>query len=153
MPVTLRVNGRVHTVDADPDTPLLYVLRNDLQLDGPKFGCGVAQCGACTVLIGRRAVRSCSAPLSSVANAEITTLEGLGTPENPHPLQKAFIEKAGTQCGFCASGIIMTAKALLDTTPRPTDEQIRKALDRNLCRCGSHLQVIDAIKHAAGAGR
>ena len=153
MPVTLRVNGRMHTVDAEPDTPLLYVLRNDLQLDGPKFGCGVAQCGACTVLVGRRAVKSCSVPVSSAAGAEITTLEGLGTPDTPHPLQTAFVEKAGTQCGFCLNGIIMAAKALLDNTPKPTDDQIRRALNGNLCRCGAHLQVIDAIRHAAGGNR
>jgi len=153
MRIRLSVNGRSHDVDADPDTPLLYLLRNDLQLDGPKFGCGQAQCGACTVLLGKKAVRSCVLPVSSAAGAEITTLEGLGTPQNPHPLQKAFIDQQAIQCGYCISGIIMTAKALLDENPTPSEDQIRQALDSNLCRCGTHLQIIDAIKQAAGEKR
>jgi nicotinate dehydrogenase subunit A len=146
--MTLRVNGRERTVNADPDTPLLYVLRNDLSLNGPKFGCGLSQCGACTVIIGGEAVRSCVTPLSSVT-AEVTTLEGLGTVEKPHPVQKAFIAEQAAQCGYCANGMIMTAKAFLDRNKKPSEAQIREALAGNLCRCGTHLRIIAAVKRAA----
>jgi nicotinate dehydrogenase subunit A len=146
--MTLRVNGRERTVNADPDTPLLYVLRNDLALNGPKFGCGLSQCGACTVIIGGEAVRSCVTPLSSVT-AEVTTLEGLGTVEKPHPVQKAFIAEQAAQCGYCANGMIMTAKAFLDRNKKPSEAQIREALAGNLCRCGTHLRIIAAVKRAA----
>jgi nicotinate dehydrogenase subunit A len=144
----LRVNGRERSVNADPDTPLLYILRNDLALNGPKFGCGLSQCGACTVIIGGEAVRSCVTPLSSVT-AEVTTLEGLGTVEKPHPVQKAFMAEQAAQCGYCANGMIMTAKAFLDRNKKPSDAQIREALAGNLCRCGTHLRIIAAVKHAA----
>jgi len=142
----LTVNGRAHTVDVDPATPLLYVLSDDLELRGPKFGCGLGQCGACTVIVKGEAVRSCSVPIQSVAGAEITTLEGLGSPENPHPIQEAFIDKQAAQCGFCLSGVMMTAKALLDRTPNATDAQIRQALSNVLCRCGAHVRMMAAIK-------
>jgi nicotinate dehydrogenase subunit A len=145
---TLRVYGRERTVNADPDTPLLYVLRNDLALNGPKFGCGLAQCGACTVIIGGDAVRSCVTPLSAVTG-EVTTLEGLGSVDKPHPLQKAFIAEQAAQCGYCANGMMMTAKAFLDRNKKPSDAQIREALAGNLCRCGTHLRFIAAIKRAA----
>jgi nicotinate dehydrogenase subunit A len=144
----LRVNGRERSVNADPDTPLLYILRTDLALNGPKFGCGLSQCGACTVIIGGEAVRSCVTPLSSVT-AEVTTLEGLGTVEKPHPVQKAFMAEQAAQCGYCANGMIMTAKAFLDRNKKPSDAQIREALAGNLCRCGTHLRIIAAVKHAA----
>jgi nicotinate dehydrogenase subunit A len=148
MPTTLRVNGRSHTVNADPNTPLLYVLRNDLQLNGPKFGCGLAQCGACTVLLGKSAIRSCVTPIAAATGAEVTTLEGLGTAENPHPLQQAFIDHQAIQCGYCINGMMMTAAGLLETNPKPTEAEIRRALDGNLCRCGTHLQIVEAIKAA-----
>ena len=146
--MTLRVNGRERTVNADPDTPLLYVLRNDLSLNGPKFGCGLSQCGACTVIIDGEAVRSCVTPLSSVTG-EVTTLEGLGTVDKPHPVQKAFITEQAAQCGYCANGMIMTAKAFLDHNKKPSDAQIREALAGNLCRCGTHTRIIAAVKRAA----
>ena len=149
MAISLKVNGRRHAVDADPATPLLYVLADDLGLRGPKFGCGQALCGSCTVLIGGRAVRSCVTPLRSVGAAEVTTLEGLGTPEKPHPLQKAFIEEQAAQCGFCLNGVILTAKALLDQSPRASDEQIRAALDGVLCRCFANVRMLRAIKRYA----
>jgi nicotinate dehydrogenase subunit A len=153
MRITFTVNGRERVVDVDPDTPLLYVLRNDLQLDGPKFGCGLAQCGACTVLVGNAPVRSCVLPVSRAAGAAVTTLEGLGSADRPHPLQRAFIEQQAIQCGYCTNGIIMAAKALLDRNPSPSDEEIRRSLDGNLCRCGAHLQILAAIRQAAGARR
>jgi len=149
MAVSLKVNGAVRSVPAEPDTPLLYVLRNDLELNGAKFGCGMAQCGACTVLIDGKAVRSCVTPLDSVANSEITTLEGLGTIEKPHPLQRAFIEEQAAQCGYCINGMIMTAKALLDRNPKPTEHDVRQALAANLCRCGTHNRIVRAILRAA----
>ena len=149
MAISLKVNGATCSVPAEPDTPLLYVLRNDLELNGAKFGCGLAQCGACTVLADGKAVRSCVTPIESLANAEITTLEGLGTIDKPHPLQHAFIEEQAAQCGYCMNGILMTAKVLLDKNPNPTDADIKRALDPVLCRCGSHLRVIRAIKRAA----
>jgi len=152
MHVTLRVNSRSHTVDVDPRTPLLFILQNDLQLNGPKFGCGMAQCGACTVIVDRKAVRSCVTPVATVRGKEIITLEGLGTPDRPHPLQRAFIESQAAQCGYCISGIIMAAKAFLDDHPRPTDTEIRRALAGNLCRCGTHLEILSAVRRAVDEG-
>ena len=140
----LAVNGRTHVVEADPDTPLLYVLRNDLGLNGPKFGCGLNQCGACEVIIGGRAVRSCVTPLSAV-RGEVTTLEGLGTAENPHPIQQAFIDEQAAQCGYCINGMIMTAKAYLDRNPNADESALRLALERNLCRCATHLRILRAV--------
>lgn len=144
--ISLKVNGRDHAVDVDPETPLLYVLGDELQLRGPKFGCGLAQCGACTVIIQGRAVRSCVMPVSSVKGREITTLEGLGSPEKPHAIQQAFIDEGAAQCGFCLSGVILTAKALLDENPKASDEQIRQALSNVLCRCFTHTRMIRAVK-------
>src|SRR5215471_20373510 len=143
--IALTVNGQAHTVDVDPATPLLYVLSDDLALRGPKFGCGLGQCGSCTVIIGQRAVRSCVTPVSTV-NAEVTTLEGLGTPEKPHPLQKAFIDEQAVQCGFCLSGVILTAKVALDRNPKATGAQLRQALSNVLCRCGAHTRMMNAIR-------
>jgi nicotinate dehydrogenase subunit A len=148
--INLNVNGKSRMVDVDPTTPLLYVLRDDLELHGPRFGCGLSQCGACTVIIDGSTVRSCSYPVSSAKNKQITTLEGLGTVAHPHALQAAFIEEQAAQCGYCMNGMIMTAKVLLDKNPHPNDEDIKRALDGNLCRCGSHLRVIRAVKRAAG---
>lgn len=151
--VNLKVNGRSHTVDVEPGTPLLYILRNDLELHGPKFGCGLGQCGACTVMIEGEAVRSCIRPVESVGAAEITTLEGLGTPENPHPVQQAWIETQAVQCGYCMNGQIMTAKALLDRNPSPTEAEIREGLADVLCRCGTYYRVIQAVKRASEVTR
>lgn len=148
MALTLRVNGKSHRVEADSDTPLLYVLRNDLALNGAKFGCGLAQCGACTVLVGGEAVRSCVTPAGSVGDADIVTLEGLGTLNNPHPLQRAFIEEQAAQCGYCIAGMMMSAKALLDRNPTPSEEEVREALSGNLCRCGTHPRIIRAVLRA-----
>lgn len=151
---TLKVNGQNHRVDVDPATPLLYVLSDDLALRGPKFGCGLGQCGSCTVMLKGEAVRSCVTPVSAVGNSEITTLEGLGTIEKPHPLQQAFIDTQAVQCGFCVNGVIMTAKAYLDRNPRASDEQIHQALSGVLCRCGAHTRMMKAIKqYAQGARR
>ena len=147
--IALRVNGSAHTVDVDPTTPLLYVLSDDLGLRGPKFGCGLGQCGACTVIMGGQAIRSCVTPLSSVGNAEITTLEGLGTVEKPHPIQQAFVDEQAAQCGFCLSGVVLTAKALLDRNPKATDAEIRQAMSGVLCRCFTHLRMMQAIKRYA----
>jgi len=147
--ITLNVNGKSRMVDVDPTTPLLYVLRDDLELHGPRFGCGLSQCGACTVIIDGNTVRSCSYPVSSAKNKQITTLEGLGTVAHPHALQAAFVEEQAAQCGYCMNGMIMTAKVLLDKNPHPNDEDIKRALEGNLCRCGSHLRVIRAVKRAA----
>jgi len=144
--ISLKVNGRDHAVDVDPETPLLYVLGDELQLRGPKFGCGLAQCGACTVIIQGRAVRSCVMPVGTVKDREITTLEGVGTPEKPHAIQQAFIDEGAAQCGFCLSGVILTAKALLDENPKASDEQIRQALSNVLCRCFTHSRMMRAIK-------
>ena len=149
MAVSLKVNGRAHTLDVDPATPLLYVLSDDLDLRGPKFGCGQALCGSCTALVNGRAIRSCVTPVGSVAGAEVVTLEGLGTPENPHPIQKAFIEEQAGQCGFCLNGVILTAKALLDREPKATDERIREELSGVLCRCFVHVRMMRAIKRYA----
>jgi nicotinate dehydrogenase subunit A len=149
--VSLTVNGRSHALDVDSTTPLLYVLSEDLQLRGPKFGCGLGQCGACTVIIAGRAVRSCITPVSAVAGADVTTLEGLGTPAKPHPIQQAFIDEQAAQCGFCLGGVILTAKAFLDQNPKATDAEIRKALAGVLCRCFVHGRMFKAIKrYAAG---
>jgi nicotinate dehydrogenase subunit A len=145
---TLRVNGTTRDVSVDPDAPLLYVLRNDLELNGPKFGCGLAQCGACTVLVDGKAVRSCVTPISTVKGA-VETIEGLGTEQKLHPLQKAFIEEQACQCGYCGNGMVMSAKALLARNPRPTNEEIRKALNGHLCRCASHNRIVRAVQSAA----
>jgi nicotinate dehydrogenase subunit A len=149
MSISLEVNGRAHAVDADGETPLLYVLRNDLQLKGARFGCGIGSCGACTVVIDGKAVQSCDVSLSAVAGKRITTLEGIGNLDKPHALQRAFIEEQAAQCGYCTSGIIMTAYALLEENPHPTDREIRAALDGNICRCGTHVRILRAIKKAA----
>jgi nicotinate dehydrogenase subunit A len=149
MSITLKVNGRSHTVDVDPATPLLYVLSDDLALNGPKFGCGLGQCGCCTVIAKGQAIRSCVTPVSNVACAEITTLEGLGTVEKPHPIQQAFIDEQAMQCGFCVNGVIMTAKALLDRTPKASEPEIRQAMSDVLCRCHAHTRMLRAIKRYA----
>jgi nicotinate dehydrogenase subunit A len=149
MAVTLIVNGQRRTVKAAPDTPLLYVLRNDLELDAAKFGCGLSQCGACTVVVDGKAIRSCTTPISAVAGKRITTVEGLGTEPKPHPLQKAFIEEQAAQCGYCIAGMIMSAKALLDAHPHPDEAEIRRALAGNLCRCGTHNRIVRAVQRAA----
>ena len=146
---TITVNGKRHTVQSTPDTPLLYVLRNEVQLNGPKYGCGLAQCGACTVHVNGRPVRSCVTPVSAV-RGPVTTVEGLGTPDKPHPLQKAFIEEQAVQCGYCINGMIMSAAAFLSQNAKPSEPEIRKALDANLCRCGTHMRIIAAVKKAAG---
>jgi aerobic-type carbon monoxide dehydrogenase small subunit (CoxS/CutS family) len=146
--LTLKVDGRSHRLDVDPSTPLLYVLADDLGLRGPKFGCGLGQCGSCMVLVDGRPIRSCMTPVSSIAG-EITTLEGLGTPDSPHPIQKAFIEEQAAQCGFCLNGVILTAKALLDKDPKATDEQIRQGLAHVLCRCFANVRIMRAIRRYA----
>ena len=143
--LTLKVNGTSHAIDVDPATPLLYVLSDDLDLRGPKFGCGLGQCGACTVIIGTRAIRSCITPVGTVEGADVTTLEGLGTLENPHPLQKAFIDEQAAQCGFCLSGVMLTAKALFDRNPRAGDADVKQALSNVLCRCFTHTRMLRAI--------
>lgn len=142
----LRVNGEQHAVDVDPDTPLLFVLTDELHLNAPRFGCGMAQCGACTVIMGSQVVRSCVKPVGSVGSAPITTLEGLGTAEKPHPIQQAFIEEGAAQCGYCLSGVILTAKALLDAKPDATEQEIREALGGVLCRCFAHTRMLCAIR-------
>lgn len=149
--MSLKVNGHAYTVDANPETPLLYVLSDDLQLRGPKFGCGLAQCGACTVIIGGKAVRSCVLPVGAVKQEEITTLEGLGTPEQPHAIQQAFIDEQAAQCGFCLSGVILTAKALLAENPKVRDEQLRAAMSTVICRCFAHTRMWRAIKRYQGS--
>ncbi len=148
--VRLHVNGRDETVAADADSPLLYALRDGLGLHGPKFGCGLGECGACTVLVDGKATRSCVTPLSSLGEAKITTLEGLGSVEQPHPLQQAFIDEQAVQCGYCINGMILTAKALLDENPHPSRDDIKQALDNNLCRCGTHMRIVRAIERVAG---
>jgi nicotinate dehydrogenase subunit A len=144
--IALTVNGRAHRLDVDPATPLLYVLGDELRLRGPKFGCGLGQCGACTVIVRGATVRSCVTPVSSVQGAEIVTLEGLGTPEHPHPIQQAFIDEQAAQCGFCLSGVILSAKALLDRQPAASDAELRQALSGVLCRCFAHVRMFKAIK-------
>jgi aerobic-type carbon monoxide dehydrogenase small subunit (CoxS/CutS family) len=147
--ISLKVNGRLHTLDVDPTTPLLFVLADELELRGPKFGCGMAQCGACTVILRGQVVRSCVMPVNAVGHDEITTLEGLGIPEKPHPLQQAFIDEGAAQCGFCLSGVILTAKAVLDENPAASDEEIREALGGVLCRCFTHTRMLRAIRKYA----
>jgi nicotinate dehydrogenase subunit A len=149
----LAVNGKTLAIESEPDTPLLYVLRNDAALSGPKFGCGLGQCGACTVILDGIAVRSCITPIASVGDAKITTLEGLGTIEAPHRVQKAFMDEQAAQCGYCTNGMIMTAKALLDANPKPRTDEIKQALAKNLCRCGSHLRIVRAVLRAASTER
>ena len=149
MAISLKVNGATRSVDAAPDTPLLYVLRNDLALTGTHFGCGLAQCGACTVLVDGKAVRSCVTPVGSIEGNEVTTLEGLGTLEKLHPLQKAFIDEQAAQCGYCVSGMIMVAADLLNRNPQPQEADVRAALANNLCRCGTHNRIIRAVLRAA----
>ena len=144
--IVLQVNGHEHTVTVDPDTPLLFVLNDELGLRGPRFGCGMAQCGSCTVIIDGHVVRSCVMSVDAVGKSEITTLEGLGTPEAPHPLQQAFIDEGAAQCGFCLSGVILTAKALLDANPKASDQEIRDAMGGILCRCFTHLRMMRAIR-------
>ncbi|HET7255044.1 MAG TPA: (2Fe-2S)-binding protein [Xanthobacteraceae bacterium] len=151
MAINLNVNGVPRSVTAEPDTPLLYVLRNDFELNGAKYGCGLAQCGACTVLIDGRAVRSCVTPISALEKSEITTIEGLGTIDKPHALQQAFIEEQAAQCGYCTNGMIMSAKELLDRNPKPSEPDVRAALAGNLCRCGTHNRIIRAVLRAAQA--
>jgi nicotinate dehydrogenase subunit A len=148
--LSVRVNGKSQTVDADPDMPLLYALRNDLQLNGPKFGCGLAQCGACTVIMDGNAIRSCVTPVGAAQNKAVTTLEGLGTTKKLHKIQRAFVDEQAAQCGYCINGMIMSTKALLDKNPRPTDIQIKEALAGNLCRCGTHIRILRAVKRASG---
>ena len=149
MAISLKVNGKVHDVTAEPDTPLLYVLRNDLELNGAKFGCGLAQCGACTVLVDGQATRACVTPVGDAAGKPITTIEGLGTLARPHKLQRAFMQEQAAQCGYCINGMIMTAAALLARNPHPSDPEIRDALADNLCRCGTHNRIVRAIARAA----
>ena len=145
---TLRINGAARRIETEPDTPLLYILRNDLELNGPKFGCGLAQCGACSILVDGKEVRSCVTPVSSV-RGEVTTLEGLGTLDKLHPLQRAFIEEQACQCGYCSNGMIIAARALLEANRRPSDEEIRQALAGHLCRCASHNRIVRAEQRAA----
>ena len=152
MAINIKVNGAMHSVPAEPDTPLLYVLRNDLGLNGAKFGCGLAQCGACTVLVDGKPVRSCVTPIDTLGQSEITTIEGLGTLERPHPLQAAFMAEQAAQCGYCIAGVIMAAKALLDRNPQPSAAEVRQALVDNLCRCGTHNRIVRAVMRAAQTG-
>jgi nicotinate dehydrogenase subunit A len=147
--LSLKVNGRSYALDVDPSTPLLFVLNDELGLRGPKFGCGMAQCGACTVILRGQVVRSCVMPVRAAGNDEVTTLEGLGTPDQPHPIQQAFIDEGAAQCGFCLSGVILTAKAVLDEKPNASDEEIRDALGGVLCRCFTHVRMLRAIRKYA----
>jgi nicotinate dehydrogenase subunit A len=147
----IKVNGEVRVVDADPDTPVLYVLRDNLELKGPKFGCGLAQCGACTILVDGEAVRSCVVPVDTLKDAAVTTLEGLGTSAKPSRLQQAFIDEQAVQCGYCVNGMIMTSAALLAKNKSPSEAQIRDALAGNLCRCGTHKRIVAAVKRATAA--
>ena len=149
MPYRITVNGDPHLVDAAPETPLLYVLRNDLGLNGPKFGCGLGQCGACSAIVGGRLTRTCSIALQDVGDDKVITLEGLGTVQKPHPLQRSFIEEQAAQCGYCSNGMIMAAKVLLDRSPNPGEEEIKNALADQLCRCGVHNRVVHAVRRAA----
>jgi nicotinate dehydrogenase subunit A len=150
-PITLHVNGLIYSVSVDPEMPLLFVLNDELGLRGPRFGCGMAQCGACTVVLRGQVVRSCVMPVHAVGRDEITTLEGLGSPGKPHPIQQAFIDEGAAQCGFCLSGVILTAKATLDTNPQATDAEIREALSGVLCRCFTHTRMLRAIRRYANA--
>jgi nicotinate dehydrogenase subunit A len=153
MAINIKVNGAMHSVPAEPDTPLLYVLRNDLGLNAAKFGCGIAQCGACTVLVDGKPVRSCATPIDTLGRSEITTLESLGTIERPHPLQAAFMAEQAAQCGYCIAGMLMFAKGLLDRIPQPSEDEVRLGLAGNLCRCGVHNRIVRAVLRAAQAGR
>ena len=148
--ISLRVNGKTQVVEAEPDMPLLYALRNDLQLNGAKFGCGLSQCGACTVIMDGNAVRSCATPIVTTRNRSITTIEGLGNTKKMHKIQQAFVDEQAVQCGYCINGMIMTTKALLDKNPKPTDSQIKEAFAGNLCRCGTHIRILRAVKRASG---
>ncbi len=149
----LHVNGKTKTIDVDGDTPLLYALRDDLALHGPKYGCGLGQCGACTVLIDGEATRSCITPLSSLKPvAKVITLEGLGTPDAPHPVQQAFIDEQAVQCGYCINGMVLQSVSFLNKNPKPSDAQISQALANNLCRCGTHTRIVKAVARAAKAG-
>ena len=148
MAITLKVNGRAHTLDLDPATPLLYALSDDLELRGPKFGCGLGQCGACTVIVKGQAIRSCITTVKSVEGQDITTLEGLGTLEKPHPVQQAFIEEGAAQCGFCLNGVILTAKAFLDRNPKASETEIQQAMSGVLCRCFTNTRMLRAVKRA-----
>jgi len=150
---SLKVNGKTHVVDVEPECPVLYVLRDSLGLNNPRFGCGLGQCGACTVLLDNRAVRSCRLPVSLAAGKEIITLEGLGSPGNPHPVQQAFIEAQAFQCGYCLNGWVLTAKALLDKNPHPTDAEMRRAFEGLVCRCGSHVGIFTAVRKAAESSK
>ena len=150
-PIRLKVNGRIHEVGATPDTALLYVLRNDLELNGPKYGCGLGECGTCTVLIDGVAARSCVIPIEGCVGRAITTLEGLGTRNQPDPVQEAFIAEQAAQCGYCLNGMIMATKALLTRNPHPTEHQVMEALRYNLCRCGAHVEIVRAVMRASGA--
>jgi nicotinate dehydrogenase subunit A len=147
--ITLNVNGKAETIEADPDMPLLYALRNDLGLNNPHFGCGLAQCGACTVHLDGQAIRSCVTPLSAVGSSKVVTMAGLGTPEKPHPIQAAYVEEQVPQCGYCINGWVMSAAALLNNTPKPTDAQIKDALTGLKCRCGTHMGIMRAVKRAS----
>ena len=147
--MTLKVNGRDHQIDAEPDTPLLYVLRDDLKLNAAKYGCGLGQCGSCTVIVDGKAVLSCVTPLLLLAGKQVTTLEGLGTASEPAPIQRAFIEEQAAQCGYCIAGMMMRAQALLQRNPKASDEQIRAELALNLCRCGTHMRILRAVHRAA----
>jgi nicotinate dehydrogenase subunit A len=151
--IAIQVNGRRHAVRATADTPLLYVLRNELRLHGPRFGCGLAQCGACTVHLGDQAIRSCVTPVASVVGKRVTTLEGLGTAAKPHPLQTAFIQAQAAQCGYCIAGMIMGAAAFLKATPSPSTRQIQTGLQPYICRCGTHYRIVSAVENAAKAMR
>ena len=152
-PIRLDVNGAHHTLDVPPDTPLLYILRNDLGLNGPKFGCGLGECGACAVLVEGRAVRSCTTRVSAVEGRAVTTLEGLGSQQKPHPVQQAFIDMQAAQCGYCINGMIIATTALLHRNPDPEEADIRKALSRQLCRCGTHMEILAAARRAIGLAR
>jgi nicotinate dehydrogenase subunit A len=147
---SLRVNGKANAVEADADMPLLYALRNDLQLNGPKFGCGLGQCGACTVIVDGNPVRSCQMTMSAVGNRNVTTIEGLGNTKKMHKIQQAFVDEQAVQCGYCINGMVMSTKALLDKNPKPTDSQIKEALAANLCRCGTHIRILRAVRRASG---
>ena len=148
--IPLKVNGKAQVIDAEPEMPLLYALRNELQLNGAKFGCGLAQCGACTVIMDGNAIRSCITPMSAAQNKAVTTLEGLGSTKKMHKIQQAFVDEQAVQCGYCINGMIMTTKALLDKNPKPNDAQIKEALAGNLCRCGTHVRILRAVKRASG---
>ena len=151
--IRLTVNGQDHEIDAEPDTPLLYVLRNDLALNGAKFGCGLGQCGACTVIVDGAAVFSCLTPIALLPGRRVTTIEGLGTPDVPSPMQRAFIEEQAAQCGYCISGMVMRAQALLAGNPSPSEQDIRDGLNPNLCRCGTHMRILAAVRRAAASLR